>query len=599
MASRKVGGIVAELMLNDKDFRDKMNRASKLTSSKTAEMAKQFKTLARTIGPLLGVAGFAGVANSAMNAADAIQKGAKRTGLLNDEFQRLKYAVERGGGSFSAMETALKELNNEIGLGGEKLAKYGIASTNADGSQRKLRDVLGDVSTRLRDAATQADRVAMAKDLMRTAGVDLLPVLQDGDEAIRAMGEGAKVMADDTIESLNRAKDKWGDYKDHVVIQTAEIMGKMEKLGKALGEGAAGLAFGGISTEEFDEKFAREQARKQLRAEGILKTRGGIADAAPSGNPFEGDKLVEERAQQILARNARRQLEGEKAMQQAMEKADALADEVKKTNAVTAAEEDHAAVLDEVREKIEAINRATKERVAFEGMQDDQKLAALQKRMEELQGIQGNTSASPEDRLKAAKELQQKELEHFRIQDRIARALEDASFDLGDAAEDLETIVGKMTTADIARLGGNTQNARMARQAMALQDKADRMEAGANEGFADKLRERAEKIEGKLKRRGDPDTEAERMRLAAQQDPEGRTAEGRAALMDLTRRGELSSNANERQRQLMEMQMATPAREVDTASRVERDGGGDDGLREDLRELIQALSELPTKIGVS
>jgi hypothetical protein len=107
----------------------------------------------------------------------------------------------------------------------------------------------------------------------------LIPLLRDGGEAFRSLGEGAAIMEDSTIEALDRANDRIELFKRSATINFGKVLSAL---------------FGDAATAN------EKEARKQLKAEGKLKkVKGGSsADKAKNKLIAERVKLIEAEAEE-------------------------------------------------------------------------------------------------------------------------------------------------------------------------------------------------------------------------------------------------------------------------------------------------------------
>lgn len=124
---------------------------------------------------------------------DRFDKMSMRLGESTEDLSRWEYVVRLNGGSAETYEKAVKKLNQTIYDASLGLKTYtrlfddlGVAYQNNDGSMRSSTAVMLDMADALSRVESQSKRNAIASKMMGRSGTELLPVLQQGSDAIRA-----------------------------------------------------------------------------------------------------------------------------------------------------------------------------------------------------------------------------------------------------------------------------------------------------------------------------------------------------------------------------------------------------------------------------
>lgn len=259
-----------------------------LNSAKTS--IKNFAASAvSSFGLVAGAAGFGALTASAMSYASEMKELIKISGSSSEEFQRMAAAAKTVNIEQDKFADILKDTNDKIGdflqtgagpmkdffeqiapkVGATREEFVGLSGPQA---LQRYYDYLQRANLSQQDMTFYMEAIA-------SDATALIPLLHDGGEAFRALGEGAAIMEDATIEALDRANDRIKLFKQSATIN----------FGKALA-----VLFG-------DAASANEKAaRKQLKAEGKLKkSKGGSkTDKAQNKLIAERVKLIEAEAEE-------------------------------------------------------------------------------------------------------------------------------------------------------------------------------------------------------------------------------------------------------------------------------------------------------------
>lgn len=151
---------------------------------------------------------------------DTLAKSAKRTGVSVKATAEWGHVLDQGGASLETFEKALKKQSQVIFEAGQGTGTYtdtldalGVSYEQLQGlSPEEQFDVLALALADVSDHTTQA---ALAQELFGRAGVDLLPTLNAGSEAINQMKQEAHelgiVMSDEQAAAAEEMADKWDE----------------------------------------------------------------------------------------------------------------------------------------------------------------------------------------------------------------------------------------------------------------------------------------------------------------------------------------------------------------------------------------------------
>jgi hypothetical protein len=235
----KIGGLYADLILKDGDFRTRMNRAER-------HVKRLSKEVGATLGPALRGAGIAAIgagvamAYSMKKAADEIDtlaKNADRLGIIPEQLKAMQIAADFSGVDSATLVKGFKELVTagvEAGRGSKPIvdafAALGIEvkAFNALKPQEQLELV----ADRIAGLGSAAEQASIAQALFGKAGFELLPVLKEGGAGFARAADLAKRygLAIDridagTVEAANDAITQaglaWEGLSSQLAVQAA------------------------------------------------------------------------------------------------------------------------------------------------------------------------------------------------------------------------------------------------------------------------------------------------------------------------------------------------------------------------------------------
>ncbi len=184
---------------NINPFEESMRRMVDAARKGQAGVGSSFSDLSQGLftlkGALLAIPALmtGGLVGSIIQSADAMDELSEKTGVSVKSLAGLQYAAKMGGASSESLTVGLRTLSkslSEVGQGNKDLTRLfdqlGVKATDASGQLRKADDVLldlADVFPRLQDA----DRIAVAMQLLGKAGMDMVPMLSGGREGLESM----------------------------------------------------------------------------------------------------------------------------------------------------------------------------------------------------------------------------------------------------------------------------------------------------------------------------------------------------------------------------------------------------------------------------
>lgn len=163
--------------------------------------------------------------------ADDLNDAAIRTGASVEALQELGYAAAQSGASAETINHALTKLSMTMGEAakgtgeaGKAFAALGVKVVDGEGKLRRTDDVFTALATAVAKIENPTERSAKALDVFGRAGIQLLPLLAEGEDGLAKLRQEARdlglVMGGEAVEAganlndaLDSLKDTWESLK--------------------------------------------------------------------------------------------------------------------------------------------------------------------------------------------------------------------------------------------------------------------------------------------------------------------------------------------------------------------------------------------------
>lgn len=208
--------------LDDSSFMHGIDRMEKTAK----EFAASFSIGA---GALTGIAA---IGNSAIETASAIADASAAANIGGEDFQRLSFALSQSGTKAEQFTVGLQTLTSNIqnAKDGNDAAiqsfhRLGISLDSLDKNDTK--EILLQIADGMKDSTNKAETMSAALDVLGKGGKKMVAGLQDGREAIEAIGTSAKIISERDLALLDQTGDmlarKWQAIKATIagVVATA------------------------------------------------------------------------------------------------------------------------------------------------------------------------------------------------------------------------------------------------------------------------------------------------------------------------------------------------------------------------------------------
>ena len=175
-----------------------------------------------------------GLVTKTSETADRIDKLSAKTGLSKQAFQEWDYVLGQNGIEIEKMQTGMKTLtaNMDSAISGNKnmasaFDSLGVSITNADGSMRGQEETMNDVILKLADMPNGTEKARLATELFGKAGVELMPMLNNGAAGIEELKERSHelglVMSDEAVNAGVVFGDTLDDVKDSLGMVATKV----------------------------------------------------------------------------------------------------------------------------------------------------------------------------------------------------------------------------------------------------------------------------------------------------------------------------------------------------------------------------------------
>lgn len=157
------------------------------------------------------------------DAGDAALLASQKTGVQIESYQRLAYAAGLANVATEEFDNGLKFLNQSIDAAGRgskqdarAFADLGIKLKGANGQVKSTEALLAEVADRFKTLPDGPRKTAVAMALFGRSGVDMIPMLNEGGDALKRWGEEAQAAGLVMSEQAARDADEFNDSLDRL-----------------------------------------------------------------------------------------------------------------------------------------------------------------------------------------------------------------------------------------------------------------------------------------------------------------------------------------------------------------------------------------------
>jgi hypothetical protein len=175
-------------------FQDAMSRIEASAKKSAGSIQQSFSSVNSTLSGLgvgVSTAGLVAIVKNAIDAADHLNDLSKKTGVAVDVLGGIGFAATQAGGDLNTVATAVGKLNKTIAEAGsgnkEAVAAFEALGISVEAGAGKLKTadkVLVEIANRFQNFEDGPEKAALALKYFSKAGADMIPLLNDGGEAL-------------------------------------------------------------------------------------------------------------------------------------------------------------------------------------------------------------------------------------------------------------------------------------------------------------------------------------------------------------------------------------------------------------------------------
>lgn len=274
--------ISQELTLKTSQFEAALERVTKLVEAKSQRMQRSFRGSGSGAGGIMGglgsgaaglgrdLVGMAGLGSasaalvtlgttvkSSLSWADDLSDLTLKLNESAESLQKVNFAanlagaggVEEIANSFIKLERALGDVENEKAA--KALANLGLTAGQL--AAMSLDEKILALSDAFQKARASGTGVADIQALLGKSSAELIPLLEQGSEALRNLFEEAPVLAESTVQEMARINDEFDKLILKAKSFTAEGVGMVARTGQFLLDAAGNMVLGDGLIESLDQ----------------------------------------------------------------------------------------------------------------------------------------------------------------------------------------------------------------------------------------------------------------------------------------------------------------------------------------------------------
>ena len=214
--SPQLSKIAERLGITEQEAKKLHNQVNKLANKMSTGLKNAAKTAGIALGAMAGASAM--LINKTVEAGDRIDKMSQKMQMSRQTFQELDYVFSQSGANIESMSKGIVKLSKNIsdadkgvGVGAKLFEQLGISVKDSNGQLRKSEDVMFDVISALQKIPDDANRSAIATQLLGKSASELEPMLNKGAKGVEKLRQEFKDlglgMSDKTIDAAVKFKD--------------------------------------------------------------------------------------------------------------------------------------------------------------------------------------------------------------------------------------------------------------------------------------------------------------------------------------------------------------------------------------------------------
>jgi hypothetical protein len=228
----------------------------------TLGMSGAMSSIGGALGIGFSVAGIAAAIKGVANFGDEISDASKKTGIGVEALQSLRFIGKLSGMEFSALQIAVKSMSKGMyeaqtagGAAGQAFSALGLKTKDLAGMS--IDDQFLAIVGALGKVADQNKKAALAMKIFGKSGTDVLPMVADGVDSIRAARDRFRssggILSAKDIETAAQFNDQidalgmtlQGEFQNSILSTFPQMIEYLEKNQEAIDN--IGFAFDGLA----------------------------------------------------------------------------------------------------------------------------------------------------------------------------------------------------------------------------------------------------------------------------------------------------------------------------------------------------------------
>lgn len=213
------------------------NAATAMGKLKT--MAGQALGVLKGLVPVLGVAGMGKLVNDTLELGDMLQKLSVTSGVSVEMLDKLRISSQLAGTDFKALQRAfpvlaknMQDASDGVGTAKEAFERIGFSAVDSTGQLKSMDVALLEIADLMRATGNETLNLANANEIFGGGvGRKLVPLLQEGSEAIMALNNGFSQENAENMAGFNDRVTLMGERFNILKIQlTDALLPALEKI---------------------------------------------------------------------------------------------------------------------------------------------------------------------------------------------------------------------------------------------------------------------------------------------------------------------------------------------------------------------------------
>jgi hypothetical protein len=166
----------------------------------------------------LAAGAIAVIAKNSIDSADNLNKMSQKVGVATEDLSKLAYAARLSDVDINALQQSfvflsrgLSEANQGSGNALAGFNALGISIKNVDGTLKTSEQVLFEVADRFKSIEDGAQKTALAVAIFGRAGANMIPMLNQGSDGIREMGDELAKFGGVVTSQYAKAAEQFND----------------------------------------------------------------------------------------------------------------------------------------------------------------------------------------------------------------------------------------------------------------------------------------------------------------------------------------------------------------------------------------------------